>query len=140
MGTKIELCQVRKVSFKLLPSSVAVVSVSSCRSWSTHGLDAALGVLSGGVEVVSESRDLNSMKPTTRHRTTARTGVRTDRRAMTGGGTWTAAAAQCRAELLLYNTTVLSCGVGPYTLNQGSWWETSHQLLLCCKIGQRHYD
>ena len=72
-------------SVQLLPSSFAVISVSSCKSWSTHGLKSAFdapSVFPGEVEVVSVPRDLTSMKPITKHRTTTRTGVKTDRRAM----------------------------------------------------------
>lgn len=73
---------------QLSPSSFAVISVSSCKSWSTHGLFSpfvAPLLLPGDVEVVSVSHDFTSTKPITRHKTTARTGVNTDRKAMLTG-------------------------------------------------------
>lgn len=79
----------KQVYVQLSPSSFAVVSVSSCKSWSTHGLKSAFDVpfvFPAEVEVVSVSRDFTSMKPITKHKTTASTGVRTDRRAMSAGG------------------------------------------------------
>lgn len=72
------------MSTSLLPFSFIGVSVSSCRSWSTHGLWSALAAFSllPG-EVVFVSRDLTSMNPTTRQRIAARAGVKTDRRVIT---------------------------------------------------------
>lgn len=70
----------------LLPSSLPVASVSSCKSWSTHGLKPAADPplsFPGEVGVVSVCRDFTSKKPIPKHRITARKGVRTDRRAMT---------------------------------------------------------
>lgn len=66
-----------------------MVSVSSCKSWSTHGLKSAFDaplVSPREVDVVSVSRDFTSMTPITKQRTAARTGVRTDRRAITCRG------------------------------------------------------
>lgn len=63
-----------------------MVSVSSCKSGSTHGLKSACEaplVFSGGVEVVFVSRDFTSMRPKTKQRTATRIGVRTDWRAIT---------------------------------------------------------
>lgn len=62
-----------------------MVSVSSSKSGSTHGLKSACEgplVFPGGVEVVFVSRDFTSMRPKTKQRTAARIGVRTDRRAI----------------------------------------------------------
>lgn len=78
----------QNTSGQFSPLSFAVASVSSCKSWSTHGLSPPLPaplVLPGAVEVVSVSRDFSSIKPMTRHKTTARTGVNTDRSAMIAG-------------------------------------------------------
>ena len=75
-----------KRSVQVWPSSLAEMTVSSCKSWSAQGLESTLDdplVVPGEVELVSVSLVLTSMKPITKHRTTARTGVRTDRRAMT---------------------------------------------------------
>lgn len=68
------------------PPPAAVISVSSSKSWSTQGLKSVLEVplvCAGVLEVASASLDLKNKKPITRHRTKTRTGVRTDRRAMT---------------------------------------------------------
>ncbi len=97
----------KQASLQLSPSSLAVVSVSSCKSWSTHGLkfafDASL-VFPAEVEVVSVPRDFTSMKPMTKHRTAASTGVRTDRRAMTAGAD--RRGHRLSADLVLWNTDI----------------------------------
>lgn len=87
-GVKQPSLKFKTLSVALLPSSFAVISVSSCKSWSTHGLKSAFDVPSvfpAEVEVVSVDREFSSMKPITKHKITARIGVRTDRRAMAAG-------------------------------------------------------
>lgn len=108
------------MSVELWPSSLAVISVSSCKSWSTHGLKS---VLVRALEVVSGSRLFTRMKLITRHRITARTGVRTDRRAMTGGVQrrgcehLVVRVSQLSADLMLWNTTDMWGGPIGCTLN-----------------------
>lgn len=91
-----------------------MISVSSFKSWSTHGLkfvfDAVLS-LPEEPEVVSGFRDFTSMKPITRHRISARMGVRRDSRAMVAELNTIFRVPQVSAGLTLQQSLTV-CGVG----------------------------